>query len=228
MGEGDEPGGETAAKPRRAGRPREFDPTPVIRAGRELLETGGLPAFTIRALSQKSGATVTSIYRNLGDREAVLGAVADAYAAEIHPPELPEDPVERIIAIFTHAYDVLDSRRWVLPVLTQARQFGAHTMWYSEYFFRATDELGVAEAESVRFCRQLWAYTVGALQTRAEPDGLEERLRHAADKLDRVIAEEGYSLIARMLEHDRGLTREGFVDGLRTWVRHLVVPGEGL
>lgn len=207
----------TGAAQRRGGRPREFDPIPVIRAGRDLLEAEDLAAFTIRALSKASKTTVTSIYRNIGDREAVLSAVLDAYAAEIQLPELPKDPVEQIVTIFTHAYDFLRQQLWAVRVLTQSRQFTAPAIWYVEYFLRAADALGIDETESVEACRQVWAYTIGSLQTLASTRSPDERSAFAAEKLKTIAGEREYPRAMRMLDTSNGLTRDGFIMGLRTW-----------
>ncbi|MGO1956639.1 TetR/AcrR family transcriptional regulator [Microbacterium sp.] len=205
----------TGAARRAGGRPREFDPAPVIRAGRELLEAGGLEALTIRALSTASGVTVTSIYRNLGDREGVLSAIADAYAEEISLPELPEDPREQMVTIFAHAYDQLVPQTWAIPLLGQSRQFGSATMWFSEYFFRAADALGVDESASVEACQQFWAFTIGALQTRTRDDSPVHRSPAAAEKIAAAAEERGFPRTLRFLEHSNGLTRDAFIAGLR-------------
>lgn len=198
----------------------------MIRAGRELLKAGGLQALTIRALSKASGATVTSIYRNLGDREGVLSAIADAYADEISLPELPEDPSEQMVTIFVHAYDQLAPQTWAIPLLGQSRQFGASTMWFSEYFFRATDALGIDETTSVEICRRLWAFTIGALQTSALDDSPAHRPTVATAKIRTAAHERGFPRTLRMLDHSNGLTRDAFIGGVRDLIKPTAMPGD--
>ena len=57
-------------------RPRQYDPetlrAAVVSAARGLLEEGGPPALTARALAQASGATSGTIYASFGDLHRVL------------------------------------------------------------------------------------------------------------------------------------------------------------
>lgn len=174
----------------------------------------------MRALSQASGATVTSIYRNMGDRSAVFDAVLDSYAATIQPPELPVKPADQILTIFAHIYDTLRTMPWTLEVVSRNQGFGAGAMWYVEHFFIATDALSIDESDSVQIYRQLWAYTLGALMTHAEEDSPAGRSARAVNRLSNIAADHRYPRLLRFLDHSAGLTRGGYLKGLR---RHTAV-----
>lgn len=208
-----------AGKP---GRPSEFDRERVLMSARMLLEDHGIEALTMRKLADVSGATPTTIYRNIGDRESVLNAVLDWYAATISPPELPSEPGDRVHTIFRHVYEVLDTQRWIVEVLRHCGYFGASALWYAEHTLRACNELGLTEVQAVRVYRQLWSYTLGVLITGAGDVSRGARSAASARKLSQVSAERGYTHVMHFLDVDHDRTSEWFLEGLEAYLTALL------
>jgi AcrR family transcriptional regulator len=72
----------------------------IIKAARELLESGGMPAFSIEAVAKGAGVSRMTIYHKFESRAGLLEALLDDFASR--------SPLERIPEIFKHA-DPLDS-----------------------------------------------------------------------------------------------------------------------
>lgn len=55
----------------------------LLRAAAWLLDSEGPSAVTLRAVGQRIGVTHTTVYRHFADKDALLGAVAVAFVAEL-------------------------------------------------------------------------------------------------------------------------------------------------
>lgn len=87
----------------------------VVDAAIELLTDRGVDDLTMRSLAAAVGAAPTAIYWHVGDKEAVLDAVADRVAVDIsHLEPEGESLTERIVSIGTKLRAYLrDSARLV-------------------------------------------------------------------------------------------------------------------
>jgi len=52
----------------------------IVAAGREILETRGLPGLTMQAVAQSVGVKAPSLYKHVADRDALVRLVTDAAA----------------------------------------------------------------------------------------------------------------------------------------------------
>lgn len=82
----------------------------IVDAAAELLQGGGIDALTMRALSDRAGVSVPTIYNLIGGRDEVLVAVLDRWSTvfDAEQATLAADPVDRcfdlgdrIVATFT-------------------------------------------------------------------------------------------------------------------------------
>ncbi len=55
----------------------------IVAAGAELLEAHGLSGLTMQAVATRVGVRAPSLYKHVADRDALVGLVADAAAAEL-------------------------------------------------------------------------------------------------------------------------------------------------
>ncbi len=55
----------------------------ITAAGREILDTHGLPGLTMQAVALAVGVKAPSLYKHVVDRDALVGLIADAAATEL-------------------------------------------------------------------------------------------------------------------------------------------------
>ena len=82
----------------------------------ELADRDGLDGLSMRRLAQHLGVDAMSIYYHVRDKKALLGAMADAVAAEI--PEVPADGLwtARLRALIMGARQVMLRHPWVVRI----------------------------------------------------------------------------------------------------------------
>jgi len=68
----------------------------IIRAGRELLEAGGLARVTMQAVAERVGVRAPSLYKRVKNRQALIGLIA---AASV------DDLGEQLDAVVSHTED---------------------------------------------------------------------------------------------------------------------------
>ena len=85
-------------------RPRQVRVTrdEVVDTALELVEAEGVDRLTMRRLAAKLGVAVTAIYWHVGDKQALLDAVAERIASQVGDlPVRGDDAVARIVSIGT-------------------------------------------------------------------------------------------------------------------------------
>ncbi|MFI6073542.1 TetR/AcrR family transcriptional regulator [Actinoplanes sp. NPDC051343] len=84
----------------------------------ELADRDGLDGLSMRRLAQHLGVDAMSIYYHVRDKKALLGAMADAVAAEI--PEVPADGLwtARLRALIMGARQVMLRHPWAVRIFT--------------------------------------------------------------------------------------------------------------
>jgi AcrR family transcriptional regulator len=74
----------------------------VVDTALELVEAEGVDRLTMRRLAAKLGVAVTAIYWHVGDKQALLDAVAERIASQVGDlPVRGDDAVTRIVSIGT-------------------------------------------------------------------------------------------------------------------------------
>ena len=84
----------------------------IITAAVELADRDGLTALSMRRLAQHLGVDAMSIYYHVHDKDALLGAMVDAVAAEIAVECRPDEPnraVDRTASCADHACPPYDA-----------------------------------------------------------------------------------------------------------------------
>lgn len=72
----------------------------IVAVALELVEAEGLEGLTMRRLAGKLGVAATAIYWHVGDKEALLDALAERIAARVGDiPVSGATPVERVVSI---------------------------------------------------------------------------------------------------------------------------------
>jgi TetR/AcrR family tetracycline transcriptional repressor len=74
----------------------------VVGVALDLVQAEGIDALTMRRLAGELGLAVTAIYWHVGDKQALLDALAERIAAQVGDVEVRgDDPVTRIVSIGT-------------------------------------------------------------------------------------------------------------------------------
>ena len=72
----------------------------IVDTALEIVDRDGPEGLTMRALAAKLGVAVTAIYWHVGDKEALLAAIADRVAMEVGTVRVSgADPVARIVSL---------------------------------------------------------------------------------------------------------------------------------
>jgi AcrR family transcriptional regulator len=92
----------------------------IVTAAVELADRDGLDGLSMRRLAQHLGVDAMSIYYHVHDKKALLGAMADAVAAEI--PEAPAGGpwTGRLRALIMGARQVMLRHPWAVRVFTDS------------------------------------------------------------------------------------------------------------
>jgi TetR/AcrR family transcriptional regulator, tetracycline repressor protein len=119
-----------------------------VAAAREVLQEGGIGAFTIRAIADRLGASAMSLYNHVESKEDVLDAALDGLLLELQLADDPTRPpaevlVEHAGRHLTH----LRANRWAIPALFQRPDPGPGAAVIGEAYL-ATAIRGGADPQS--------------------------------------------------------------------------------
>lgn len=99
------------------GKQRSIDADVILDAAAHLIESDGVAAFSMRALAERIGVAVTSIYWHIGGRDALFDSLVDRLLAEM--AGLPMDgvtPANRIAALARNQRSLLIQRQHLLAI----------------------------------------------------------------------------------------------------------------
>ncbi len=136
-------------------------------AARELIETHGVQALTMRRLATELGATPMAVYHHVPDKDALLLLLLEEVATAAEHPSLPADPAERLIVAARAMHDVLAPVPWITEVLTADDLLSPVALWYPEVILDAAMDCGLDAERAVHAYRSIWYYTAGEILVRA-------------------------------------------------------------
>ncbi|MFI6865398.1 TetR/AcrR family transcriptional regulator [Nocardia sp. NPDC050406] len=167
----------SATAPRRRGRPVRVTRDEVVAATTRMLADGGADAFSMRKLAEELGVSTAAVYHHFPARAQLFIAVLSARAEQLPPPDLPEDPRERLVALISYLIEVLRELPWVAELLVGGESFGRAALWILDEFIRTARELGASDHYASYMYSALWRFVLGELlMLRAEAE------RAAADE----------------------------------------------
>ncbi|MFD0905050.1 TetR/AcrR family transcriptional regulator [Actinomadura sediminis] len=218
----------------RKGRPPRISRAEVVETARRIVDEEGVDRLTMRRLAKEIGSTPMALYHHVRDKERLLVLLLDDYAARnMHRPELPDDPRERVVVVAAAIRRTLAACPWIVEVLTADDLMSEAALWFVEQIMDGLIECGLAPDEAVHGYRAVWYYTVGEMIVRAAG----ERRRADDDRptyRERVFAEVDAAELPRVALVARRwaeLTAEDtYLDGLRALVDGLTAgarPGGG-
>ncbi|ADD45956.1 TetR/AcrR family transcriptional regulator [Stackebrandtia nassauensis] len=153
-------------KPVRSGRPPRLSRAEIIAAAKRIVERDGVEKLTMRLLAREVGSAPMALYHHVRDKRELLLALLDDLAERVPRPELPDDPVERIIAATVAIHDGLLEFPWMVRILAEGDLLSPKALWFPEAVIDAGIRAGLSEGEAVHAYRSVWYFTVGELIVR--------------------------------------------------------------
>jgi AcrR family transcriptional regulator len=123
----------------------------------------------MRRLASALGSSPMAIYHHVEGRADLLIAVLGELSAEIPRPELPTDPVERMIAVSEHTRATMVAMPWIVEVIRTNVAFGKGGMWTVDLFIEAGTAVGMTDEQTMELYFAVWRYIVGDVIVAAQP-----------------------------------------------------------
>jgi AcrR family transcriptional regulator len=154
----------------------DLDPEEIVTAAVEIFEESGLDAVSMRSVSSRLGVSPVPLYSRIGDKAALLDAIADRLLANLAPPSDDGEPWSDY------------GMRWARELRVRVRRARDSRLIVRpgrEAYVEASRPLvetmrrdGFAADAAVQACRLLTWATVGfvAVETGAEPPKRSRRL----------------------------------------------------
>lgn len=133
----------------------------VVAAARKIIEEEGVAALSMRRLAGALGSSPMAIYHHVEGRADLLSAVLGELSAGQPVPELPADPVERMVFASTHTLSKMAAMPWMVEVIRTNVAFGRGGMWTVEAFLSAGAELGFSDEQTLHLFFTVWRIIVG-------------------------------------------------------------------
>lgn len=145
----------------------------ILAAARRLIDADGWERLTIRRLAAELGIGPTTLYHHVRDKQDLLLLLLNEYAEQVPPPELPDDPRERIIAAAAALHDGLAAWPWAAEILTVdgfVGLLGEPALRLVEAILSGAAGCGCTPERSVDVFRAIWYFTAGEILVRAHSD----------------------------------------------------------
>lgn len=158
---------DAATPSNRVGRPPRTSRAEILTAARRVVDRDGWEKLTIRRLAAELGVGATTIYHHVTDKEDLLVQLLNHYADQIDPPELPEDPRQRIIAAATVMHDGIAAWPGLADLLITDDVLGESALWMVDTIVGGAINCGCTHAQAVFVYRTIWYYTAGEILVHA-------------------------------------------------------------
>ena len=155
------------ARTGRTGRPPSTSRAQILAGARELIDQVGWEKMTIRRLAAHLGVGAATLYSHVRDREDLLVQLLNAQAAATPRPEMPDEPVERILVAATAIHDSLSSAPWAAEVLIADDLVGEDSLWMVEAIVASAIDCGLTRTAAADLYRAIWYFTAGEILVRS-------------------------------------------------------------
>jgi AcrR family transcriptional regulator len=124
--------------------------TEIVAAAREVLRTGGIDAFTVRAVADRLGASAMSLYNHVESKEDVLDAALDDLLLELQLSDDPTRPVAEMLVEHAELHLAhLRANRWAIPALFRRPDPGLGAALIGETYFATAIRGGADPQQAV-------------------------------------------------------------------------------
>jgi TetR/AcrR family tetracycline transcriptional repressor len=154
----------------------QLSPEQIVAAAVDILHEGGLDAVSMRSVAGRLGVTPPPVYARIGNKDALLDAIAEHFLADLAPGVEPDEPWPDY------------ARRWTQRMrqrLTEAADSRLFLQVKRPAYLQATRPLlkcmrrdGMSKDGAVRACRLLTWATVGFIAMDHPPSIASSRRRN--------------------------------------------------
>ena len=159
----------------------------VVDASLALLRSGGADALSMRKVAAELGVSVSTVYWWAGNKEQLLGMVADAVHGriELPSPDAATPWVEQLRVYADRSYDTYRAHAFVLPIITRGVLTGPRTLDVVERGLAILEHAGFARVDAVAAQSALAALILGFVRPAGADDGRDNWTQgHRLDELD--------------------------------------------
>ncbi len=189
-----------AEGPRRRGpRPRYSRPDVALDAV-AIADADGIERVTFRAVADRLGVGVMSLYSYVPDKQALVYAMVEEVAAELRLPEPTGEWRADVHALAREQRDLLHRHPWLVTELSHLQPLGPAVLAQIEWTLRVLEPTGLSAQERLMTIAMLnWfvgGMVRGELATRAAPPPDSEAARTQAASLAEALATGRYPRFA--------------------------------
>jgi TetR/AcrR family tetracycline transcriptional repressor len=143
------------------GQAADLDRSAIIVAATQLLTEHTSPGLSMRNLALRLGVTPNALYNHVRDKTELIDALLDDALGEVRP-ETTQEPRQRLATTMVSSYDVLVSRRDLVPLYLERRGArGANAVALGELMREALSELGLDADKTQRATQVLIVQAIG-------------------------------------------------------------------
>jgi AcrR family transcriptional regulator len=153
----------------------ELDPDEIVTAAVEIFEESGLDAVSMRSVSARLGVSPVPLYSRIGNKDALLDAIADRLLADLAPPPVDGESWDEYAVRWARELRVrLRRARDSRLILAPGREVYVEA---SRPLVEVMRRDGFPTDAAVQACRILTWATVGfgAVESGVEPPGRSRR-----------------------------------------------------
>jgi len=165
---------------KRIGRPPRLSRDEIVDAARQIIESDGVDALTMRRVADRVSSSPMAIYRHVRDRDELLVGVLDRLVTELPAPRLPAEPRARLVRLWRFLHDGLARHPWVVELLAQGDVIAPAVLPTMERINASAMACGLSTEEAARAYRIVWGFTVGHLLIRLGAARTDAREEHQA------------------------------------------------
>ncbi|GAA4143831.1 TetR/AcrR family transcriptional regulator [Actinomadura keratinilytica] len=190
-------------------RPRSLSPARIAEAALAVIDRGGLPALTMRAVAQELGMGTMSLYRYVDDRRELEGLVVELVLGSVDTEPPPGAPWrEQVATLVRRVRDAVAAHPAIVPLTMTHRHRSPALLRWGEAVTDVLAGAGFDARGRVIALRALLGYLLGAIQ-------LEHLSPLAGPGTDAIAAlpDDAYPRLAETARGARGLAPEEEFDG---------------
>ena len=192
----------------------DLDADEIVTAAVEILQESGLDAVSMRSVSSRLGVSPVPLYSRIGNKDALLDAIADRLLADLAPPGNADEPWDEYAMRWTRELRArLRGARDSRLILWPGRDAYVDA---SRPLIAAMRDGGFAADAAVQACRLLTWATVGfaAVEGGVQLQGQSRRGRRPGGDPRGVDAAESDTLFDLHIRYViEGITRDAASDG---------------
>ena len=142
---------------------KAVDADVILDAAADLIESGGVDAFSMRGLAERIGVAVTSIYWHVGGRDALFDSLVDRLLAEMAGlPMEGDDPVSRIAALARNQRALLIQRQHLLAIAHERDRTPTLFLPIQQKLAAELAELGVTGTHAALVLRAVQVHVISS------------------------------------------------------------------